>query len=208
MSLPIARATDSLTLIPEADAYVDSDSQLVNYGNSSSLYVDFWDWALIEDERRNSYLLFNFTSLYTDVFAINSATLQLRSYHTGSPNCQVGVHSCPDTQWSEIEITWENAPSFSPEPIDVETIARDIWYSWNVTEEVINSQEGYLTLVLTCEDEGTQFTPRFSSKDSSIYQPRLELQYTIIPEFPSWLILPLFLTATILALTVRRRIKR
>jgi len=205
MSLPIARATDSLTLIPEADAHVDSDNPLVNYGNHSSLYVDFWDWDLLEDERRNSYLLFNLTTLQTDVFAINSATLQLHSYYTGSQTCQVGVYSCPDTQWSEMEITWENAPSFSPEPIDVETINLDTWYSWNVTKEVINSQEGYLTLVLKCTDEGT---PRFASKDSSIHQPRLELQYTIIPEFPSWLILPLFLTATILALTVRRRIKR
>ena len=53
---------------------------------------------------------------------------------------------------------------------------------------------------------GTFFIHILSTVES--YTVIIEQNLDSIPEFPSWTILPLFLTATVLALVVRRRIKR
>jgi hypothetical protein len=172
-------AKETINVNPIADSYVDSDSPTTNFGAGASVMVANFDAIEI---RYNTYLLFNLTSFYKEIFAITSANLELYTSFDSSPTFQVGVHSCQDTEWNEIEITWENAPTFSAEPIDVETIAfGDTWYSWNVTNEVENAQEGYLTLVLKDESEETPGVV-FSSKDSYDKHPRLVIEYEAIAE--------------------------
>jgi hypothetical protein len=178
-------ATETITLSPIADSYVDSDSPSANYGGDNSLLVDFWDYEYIEDVRRNSYLLFDLTTLDPDVFVISSATLEIHSYSAGSPTSQVGVHFCSNIQWNEIEMTWSNAPSFTSEPIDVTAVAfDDTWYSFDVTEEVRNSQECYLALVLTVESEGESFHTNFDSKEFYKDNPRLVIEHEATQEPP------------------------
>jgi len=179
-NIAAVNAIESITFNPIADTYVDSNNPSSNYGDSPSLFADFKDISRI---RRNVYLLFNLTSLTNDDFGINSATLELQSaYSLFAPIAQIGVHSCSNTQWSETEITWSNAPSFSSEPTDVSAITHNDqigypkWHSWNVTEDVENSQEEYLTLVLTIEGESDNFITDFGSKESSD-APRLVIEY-------------------------------
>jgi len=205
----MVNAVEPITLNPVADAYVDSSNPVSNYGGEDYLSVSFYDYDFFNDTTQNSYLLFDLSDISSDIYGIESATLELYLWSPVSPTVQVGVHSCPDTEWNELEITWSNAPSFSSEPLDVKAVAfGSRWYSWNVTEETKNSQGNYLTLVLAVEGgEGEMVEAWFASKDYPYSNnPKLVIQYTIIPEFPSWIILPLFLTATVLALVVRRRI--
>ena len=170
--------TNILTFNPIADTYVDSSDPESNYGNDYFINIDFFNRSDSEDIMRNTYLLFDLTTLDPELFAIESATLELYSGFNPSI-AAVGVYSCSDTQWSELEITWSNAPAFSPEPLDIEIVALyHTWYSWNVTEEVKNSQEGYLTLVLTVENDGESLSTNFNSKDSySDNHPRLVITY-------------------------------
>ena len=205
-------AIENISFNPVADAYVDSNNPSSNYGDAPSLFADFKDLSANDGRRTNVYLLFNLTSLTNDGFEMNSATLELQSaYSFYAPITQVGVHSCSNTQWSETEITWSNAPTFSSEPSDIsainhnEQIGYPKWHSWDVTKEVENSQGGYITLVLTVESEGDNFATDFDSKENS-NPPKLLINYEAIPEFPSWIILPLFLIATMSIIVIRKRL--
>ena len=209
--LPVVNAAETLTFNPIADTFVESDSPSVNQGDFMWLMVDFSNQNTSEILIRNSYLLFDLTPLSTNVSIVNSATLELHRSWAFPQTVDVGVHSCSDTQWNETEITWSTAPSFSPEPIDVQTLNpddEDTWISWDVTEAVKNSEGNYLSLVLTVEGENGIYITGFFSKESKFEIPRLVLDYEVIPEFPSWAILPIFLTATLIGILVRKRLMR
>jgi hypothetical protein len=172
----VFNTTETVTLYPVADTFVHSDIPSRNWDDMFLIYISRSPDS-IGGQRENAYLLFNLTTLDNDVFAIKSATLQLHTYWSLKES-QVGVHLCSDTRWREFELTWLNAPPFSSEPIDVKTIVYDNkWYSWDVTEEVQKSQEGYLTLVLTVESEGAVFGTHFESKENRSNKPRLVIIY-------------------------------
>ena len=208
LSLPVVNAGDSLIFYTIADTFVESDNPSANQGEFGWLMVDFENKSTSEDFRRNSYLLFNLTTLDRNITAINSVTLRLYRSWTFPQTTQVGVHSCSDTQWNETELTWSNAPSFSPEPLDVKALDSDgegTSYSWDVTDAVKNSQD-YLTLVLTVEGgEGIYVTGFFAKEMENYDIPMLVIDYEVIPEFPSWTILPLFLVVTIFVIAFKKR---
>jgi len=174
-SLPIVNGAETFTLNPIADSYISSAHSTNNYGTSVSLSA-----AILESRIENSYLLFDLTSLDSESFDITSARLELYSPSDASPTLEVGVHLCQDTDWDELEINWENAPSFEAEIIDVTSISvGDMYYSWDVTDTVKNAQEDYLTLVLTLESEGENFV-FFSAKDSYNFNPQLLVTYELV----------------------------
>jgi len=178
-----AKATETKTLYPIADAYVDSESPSSNYGGSDWLYALFWDYEYIEDVRRNAYLLFDLSEFPSDVNII-SAEIYLYAWTAWSPTAHVGAHYCPNVTWNEIEITWENAPSFSPTPSSVVPVPfEDEWYSWNVTSDVQGALGDKLTEVFTVEDTGESFSTSFYSKDAwaEDERARLLITYSKIP---------------------------
>jgi len=182
LSMPVV-ATETIILNPIADSYVNSDEPSNNYGAEASLSPKFSD--LVGESRRNAYLLFDLTPLDTELFAISSATLELYVFFNYSPTFEVGVHSCQDTEWNEHEMTWENAPSFSPEPFDVTAIASgDTYYSWDVTDEVKNSQKGYLTLAVVVESVGDYYYINFNSKEAYDHAPELVIKYEEVTQKP------------------------
>ena len=153
--------------------------------------------------------MFDLSAFSVGIHDISSATLYLYAvllYGSLKPTTHVAVHSCSSTTWEKFEITWQNAPSFSPTPSYVTTVGvEDSWYSWDVTELVKNSMGKNMTLVLTVADVGDSFGVYFKSWEAYNNNPELDIDYIIIPEFPLFLILPLFMTATLLAVTVYRR---
>ncbi|MDG6223249.1 MAG: DNRLRE domain-containing protein [Candidatus Bathyarchaeota archaeon] len=179
-SFSIVNATETFTLNPIADSYVSSNHPTNNYGISVSLAA-----TIIESRIENSYLLFDLTSLDTKTFDITSARLELYSPSDASPTLQVGIHTCQDTTWNENQITWENAPDFQTEPIDLTSISvGNMYYSWDVTQAAKNAQQDYMTLVLTLQSQGENFI-LFSSKESENYKPQLivECETTAPPEY-------------------------
>jgi len=208
LCLPMVTAVESISLNPVADAYVSSDRPELNYGSAYFLMVSFYDYRHVGVTKKNSYLLFDLSDISSNVYDIESATLELYQGFSTSAAVQVSVHSCPVTEWDELEITWSNAPSFSSEPLDVEVIAfTDQWYSWNVTEEVKNLQGDYLTLVLATEGmEGDDIYASLYSKDSFLSNhPKLVMQYTVIPEFSTWIMLLSFIVATVTVIIYLKR---
>jgi hypothetical protein len=194
------------TSYPIADAYVDSDHPSANYGGGTYLDTYFWDYTYINDTIRNTYLMFDLSLFTSELHNISSAILRLHAWYISGPTPHVAVHSCSDVSWREFEITWQNAPSFSSIASDITTIAiEDLWYSWNVTDLVRNNLGKNMTLVLTITDVGESYSVSYRSRQASSNAPELVIDYSIIPEFPSFLILPLFMIATLLAVIVYKR---
>jgi len=209
--LPVVNAAETLTFNPIADTFVESDSPSVNQGDFMWLMVDFSNQNTSEILIRNSYLLFDLTPLSTNVSIVNSATLELHRSWAFPQTVDIGVHSCSDTQWNETEITWSTAPSFSPDPIDVQTLNpddEDTWVSWDVTEAVKNSEGNYSSLVLTVEGENGIYITGFFSKESKFEIPRLVLDYEVIPEFPSWTLFPFLIVSTLVVIITRNKLRK
>jgi len=174
--ITLVKATSLVTLLPIADAYVDSEHTTSNYGGADYLYAQFWDYTYIADVRENSYLMFNLTR-FSPLSEISSASLRLYAWSAWSPTTHVGVHQCSDTTWNEITINWLNAPSFSPSASDIVAVPfEDTWYSWNVTSLVNNALGSKLTLVLSVEDIGDSYTTAFYSKDGWQNNPELLIE--------------------------------
>jgi len=178
-------APEPIIITPIADTYVDSEKPTSNFGAANIFDVQFTNFSTTDDYFKNSYLLFDLSTISSDTHEINSAMLGLYCYFVGSTTTQVGVHSCSDNQWNEIQVTWSNAPSFSSEPLDFATFAfDDQWYFLDVTEEVKNSQGGYLTLVLTVEGGEGTYLVGFRSKDAYDGHPGLVIDYEATTQEP------------------------
>jgi hypothetical protein len=130
--------------------------------------------------------MFDLSGIPTDSSIID-ARLELYAYYVGEITTTVGAHYCPNVSWTELGITWNNAPSFTSTPTDDAIIAgdkSDIWYSWSITTDVryaLSSRK--LSVVLKVEDTGYvnySFGAAFDSKDTynSEYKPKLIIEYS------------------------------
>ena len=85
------------------------------------------------------------------------------------------------------------------------------WYNWSVVYAVTNALNGNPKLVsivmLEPNPSSSATGVRFSSKeDTAYYSPTLTVHWSgVIPEFPTFIILPLFMIATLLAVMVYRK---
>lgn len=175
----------TLIFTPVADTYVSSGSSSLesNYGDNAILFVTFLNISS-STTRDNAYLMFDLSTPYLDSFDVKSASLELFG-SSSSKTVDVGVYSCLDTNWNELDITWSNAPAFSSKSLDVIPVGvYEKWYSWDVTEEVKNLQGDLLTLVLKVESGKGSFVTSFDSKEFSIINTpaRLVLSDTSEPE--------------------------
>ena len=89
------------TFTPGADAYVGSDSATTNRGTSTSIRVD-------GSPTVRSYLKFSLNGLSG---AVTRATL--RVYANSRQSTGYDVFSVPDTSWTELGITFNNAPALA-----------------------------------------------------------------------------------------------
>jgi hypothetical protein len=171
-------ASETVTLTPIADTYIDSTYPDYNFGGDDDIYVMYYrsrtsSGAIIVPEygvyiqpdpyyvprepTRDKcliYLKFDLSDLTTDSYSIESATLEMKPITVSIPGSYqyfIGVFSISNTDWNENEITWSNAPwaeEDSHEYID-EDITEDYDpYSWDITDTVKARQGNYLTLVL------------------------------------------------------------
>jgi hypothetical protein len=203
------KATTTVTIYPTDDAYVTSDSPSTNYGSDVTLQL-YWDYA--STTRWNIYLKFDLRSYSGAIYAITNATLGLYVFNAWFPssvgyNTTVGVHSCTNETWIESQITWANAPSYATTASNTTDIpSAPYWQSWNVTGLVQNALGHNMTLVLKVEEEPlTDYYVEYRSKDATQQWPELIIEYNIVPEFPSFLALPLFIGVSLTAFIVSKR---
>ena len=181
--MPLVRAPNTLMLTPIADSYVSVGDQNVNFGGSS--YLRVWNWSATLGYR--TYLKFDLTSIPSGA-TIESAELELYdSYRTGDATSNVEAHYCPDSSWTEIGITWNNAPTFEPTPSATTQVAfADKWYSWVLTEDVIRAMPNQqISMALVSSSTSIE---NFYSKEPSYaaeYIPKLTIMYAAINNSPT-----------------------
>lgn len=172
-------ASTTVTLTPIEDAFIQSDTPDDTYG-TTSLYCTFLESFPLDDVRRNPYIMFDLSSIPLSATII-SANLELYAWFVGSSAPMIGAHYCPDNTWSELGITWNNAPAFSSTITDRILVSfESAWYSWDIAS-LIQSNLGLekLTVVMTVENIEDNLELAFRSKDSYIDLPALEITYTI-----------------------------
>jgi hypothetical protein len=210
--------TGQVTLKPSDDAYVDSSNPNSNYGERNYLQITNYNSEINIANESIAWLKFNLSSIPNGAL-IDGATLQLRtSSVTGSFN--VNAYSGSDflnasavVSWTELTLTYSNMPSYNTTLMDSVLVAtNNQWYNWSVVDAVgdaLNRTATTVTMVLLDPSpSGLVSSISFNSKEFSIsdYAPTLTVHWSgVVPEFPSFLVLSLFMIATILAVIVYRK---
>jgi len=195
----------TVVLNPTDDAYTYGNLPNANYGSEPILKAGgFYD----------AWLKFDLSAIPEGAIGI-TALLELYTSYDGVTEPR-DVVACLilnnfNNSWSEDTITAANAPPLSGDvELDTDYVANDeTWYEWIVTEAVVNATANNATAVTIFmrHPYGLMTPPMsFNSKEATSTKiPKLTVSWTAIPEFPSFLILPLFMIATLLAVIVYRR---
>jgi len=214
--IPLVSAQEGeVTLSPADDTFVDDITAVGNHGNSSFLIVGKYDDLYLGPVESIAWLKFNLSSV-PDGAVVDVATLQLYSYAV-TETYNVYARFCSNNSWTELTLTHANMPVFNATSMDSEVVTTSSkWYNWTVTDAVQQSVNGIfggpgiVTIVLSetsLHGEGIDLTVSFYSKEGSdLYMPKLTIHWSdIVPEFPSFLVLPLFMAATLLAAMIFKR---
>jgi hypothetical protein len=178
--IPVYGLPDEVTLYPTNDAYVSSVDPNNKYGEIDELYAS--NRTPFGGIIRNSYLLFNLSSLPSDAI-IQSANLNLYTVYIGS-KIKVNAHYCADTNWNESIITYNNAPQFEKNPIssvNITNIGENIFF--DVTSTVLDAWDNNKTIsfVITSEERtSTADYAKFRSKEhEGLFdsRPKLIIEY-------------------------------
>jgi len=174
-------SVNTKVLFPIRDSYVDGDESDHNFGEQGRLQVYYYKWLFIA-KQRFTYLMFNLSGIPAGINLV-SADLLLFAESAGA-TFNIGVHYCSDDSWEETEITWNNKPSWSEQPTDIEPVgSSNSWFGWNIKsdfEGVLQSNDTLLTVVLTPEESGDKdLTAVFysSEAESTEYRPKLVIAY-------------------------------
>jgi hypothetical protein len=209
-----------VTLKPSDDTYVDSSNPNSNYGQQDYLQITNYDSGINTVYESIAWLKFNLSSV-PDGAIIDEATLQLRTSNvTGFIiSFNVDAYSGSDflnesaiVSWTELTLTYSNMPNYNTTSMDsVLVAANNQWYNWSVVDaatDASNSATRTVTIVLfDPSPHGLVSSTSFNSKESSTsdYAPVLDVHWSgVVPEFPSFLVLPLFIAGILLAVTVRK----
>jgi hypothetical protein len=214
--IPLVSAQEGeVTLNSTDDTFVDDITAVGNYGNASSLEVGKYEDLILGPVEYIVWLKFNLSSV-PDGAVVDVATLQLYSYAV-TETYNVYARFCSNNSWTELTLTHANMPVFNATSMDSEVVATSSkWYNWTVTDAVQHSVDGIfggpgmVTIVLletSLHGSGSDLTVSFYSKEGSVlYMPKLAIHWTdVVPEFPPFLMLPLFMIATLLAVIVYRK---
>ena len=117
----------SLTLTPDADAYVNSSNSSNNYGSSTALRAD-------GSPPVNSYVRFTVSGLGGS--SIGQA--QLLIYANSSSSGGLTALTVADNTWGENTITYANAPAMGSVLGSSPSVSGGTWIAFNVTSYVTN----------------------------------------------------------------------
>lgn len=206
-----------VTLNPTDDAYVDSylDNVAYGYENKDHLWVRRYEG---ESGTRENLVWLKFDlSDVPDGAVVDVATLELFSTMV-IDTYNLSAHYCSDTFWTEWGLTYSNMPDFNVTPIcSTVILSSSEWYSWNVLHAIgkavngIHGGSDVVTIVLLeTSSRSYQSGVRFASKDAALdLDPKLTVHWTdVVPEFPTFFILPLLVLTTLLVVIVYRRTRR
>jgi hypothetical protein len=210
-----AQKDDEWGVLPIADTYTDSYSN-TPHGSEGVLEIKNFTNILEQHFISITWLKFSlgFLADLPNGSVITGASLQLYCLDGLHPQFTISAHSCLDNSWEESSLIYSNMPHYNATPLDtVSLVDQPKWYSWRVFDAVlqaVNNGSNVVTIVLQGDTVQTDILPiQLISRENTIFiwaKPLLTIYYTIIPEFPSiLLILPLFMIATLLTATIYRK---
>ena len=153
---PTQSGGSAVTLIPAADAYVNSGAPSTNYGSATQIRVDASPVV-------NSYLKFNVQGLSGSV-----ASAQLRIYANTGSGAGIQVYGVSNTSWVENTITYSNAPAIGSLGGSLGGFTAGTWITVDVTPLITGN--GTFSLALTGVD-GTAIS--MASRESGANAPQL-----------------------------------
>ncbi|MDW8059163.1 MAG: DNRLRE domain-containing protein, partial [Thermomicrobium sp.] len=157
-------APKTLTLTPEADAYVYESKPAQNYGSSTSLRAD-------GSPIMRSYLRFDLTNVTAPIVR---ATLRVYAQNTHRTGYE--VRPVADTTWGERTITYQNAPAVGGTAVGRSGgFSSGQWTSVDVT--AVAKPGTKLTLALMTSD-ATQMN--LASRESGATAPQLLLEFAAV----------------------------
>jgi len=211
--ITIVHASSQVTLNPTSDTYVDSSNPNSNYGGQDYLQIQYYPEDGIYGDCM-IWLQFNLPSIPSGE-TINEATLQLYTDRVDE-TFNVTACYCPENSWTELGITWNNVPSLGVTPLDSVLVGTNYqWYSWDVSYAFQYLQPKNLTAVtivlLELNAHSSATSVWFESKEAPVnltdYAPKLTIQWSavVVPEFPTFLIIPLTMIVILIALTFYKK---
>jgi hypothetical protein len=217
----VSAQAGEVTLKPIDDTYVDSSNPSSNYGEQNYLQITNYNSEVNSAYESIAWLKFNLSSV-PDGAVIDGATLQLRTSNvTGFViSFNVNAYSGSDflnvsavVSWTELTLTYSNMPSYNTTSMDSVLVAtNNQWYNWSVVDAVrdaLDSTARTVTLVLfDPSPHGLVSSISFNSKEFNLsdYAPTLTVHWSdIVPEFPTFLFLPFYIMATLIAVIAYRK---
>lgn len=182
-TIPIAYgSSDSVSLLPIADSYASSSEgeEDSNFGGKS--YMEISNAKNMFVGKQIGYIMFDLSDIPTGS-TINSAVLKLKCSSVTETHT-IGIHYCSNTGWEELEITWDNKPSYKDDATSTQRVGKEDWYEWTVTSDVSTALGNRkITLVVKSETRHDTAWIWFNSRDQEYswmekYRPKLEIEYT------------------------------
>ncbi len=156
-----------LRFAPSDDARVYSVNADNNYGTSSYLRV-----RLTSTEEYHSYLKFTVVGVSGTV---TRATLRLYAYDGGPDAGRVYAVSneyATGGAWTELGITWNNAPTLSGTPLaSAGAVDNNVWVEWDVTAAI--SGDGTYSFGLANSSTNSVY---YNSKEAGVNTPELVIE--------------------------------
>jgi len=203
----------SIILHPTDDSYTSfGDDHDSIHGNETELKVAM-TLSGYNVYIYHTWLKFDLSSIPSGATGL-SATLELRTCYNGvTASDTFEAYLCLNNDWSEETLNAHNDPSYAGHLLLDSAIVRhdETWYDWDVTTAVENATARNSTIISIMlrhpfgagHDGGVW--AKFDSKEVSAYAPKLTVEWIAVDEFPSILIVPFFMIATLLTLTVCKR---
>ena len=157
--IPTAAQAQSLTIVPAADAYVNSASPSTNYGTGTTLRVD-------SSPTVDGYLRFNVSGLSGQT--VSRAVLEV--YANSATTGDLTAKSVATNTWTETAITYSNAPVMGGTLASAPSVTAGAWVTLDVTRYV--TKNGTYTLGLTTAGSTAL---SLASRESGANSPRLVL---------------------------------
>lgn len=210
--LPAHAQVGAVTLEPTDDTYVDSSNPNSNYG--AQTYLEILNWIFMSNTYESIVLLKFNLSTVPEGAVVDLATLQIHASEVVE-TYYVDAYYSSDNSWTESTLTYSTMPAYNTIPLDSITVATAYQsYNLSVVDAVtnaLNANPKSVTIVM--EDpssHGSASSVRFYSKESSVspidYSPKLIVHWSeVIPEFPMFLLLSLFMIITLFEATYYRK---
>jgi hypothetical protein len=166
---PAAAATQTITIFPTADAYVDKSSPTDNQGTSTSLRVD-------NSPVIRSYLRFTVTGLKSS--PVTKAVIKF--YANSSLSAGFAVNALSNNTWTESSIDYSNAPAPGTALAKSGSVSSGQWISIDITSYILGDTSYNLVLLPL---SSTQLN--LASREAGSHAPQLVVTYTTSGVTPS-----------------------